>query len=290
MPDVRIETVRVVGRFRKDLGDIRSLAQSIAQIGLINAITITPDGRLIAGERRLEACRSLGWQIIGARVVDNLEDAADRLRAERDENTERKEMTVSERMELAAALEELERPRAAARKAAHGGTAPGRRANTPDPVNGSVQLPDVDGPAETREVVANAIGMSPASYGRAKRVWKAANDADAAPEVRKVAQEALAEMDATGNITAAHEKVRGARSVELTAPKKSTMAGAAQQRKALAAANTTLSGVCLGLSRIEDIHPDITSEEAAEWVDGLSEARLIIERTIKRLKERTKSE
>lgn len=62
---------------------------------------------------------------------------------------------------------------------------------------------------------------------------------------------------------------------------------ASGQRRALTAACTTLSGLAHGLRQVEDLHPDITSEEAAQWVGDLSEARLAIERVIKRLKERT---
>jgi len=40
----------VIGaRHRKDLGDIAALAASIADVGLLHAIVVTPDNRLIAG-------------------------------------------------------------------------------------------------------------------------------------------------------------------------------------------------------------------------------------------------
>ena len=55
-----IGSIKVKARYRKDLGDIDSLAQSINEIGLLHPVVITADGRLIAGQRRLEACKSLG--------------------------------------------------------------------------------------------------------------------------------------------------------------------------------------------------------------------------------------
>lgn len=49
---------------------VASLAASIAEVGLINPISVTPDGRLLAGRHRYVACRSLGWKKIPATVVD----------------------------------------------------------------------------------------------------------------------------------------------------------------------------------------------------------------------------
>src|SRR5581483_8265514 len=101
-------------RHRKDLGNIAALANSIKELGLLNPITVTPDLTLIAGHRRLAAVKELGWMDIPAHMVDlkNL------VRGEHDENTCRKDFTPSEAVAISKALEELERPRAARRKAA----------------------------------------------------------------------------------------------------------------------------------------------------------------------------
>ena len=72
---MRIDQVQIGYRYRKDLGDVRSLADSIAEVGLLHPIVVTPEGRLIAGQRRLEACRKLGWVEIPATVVDLLQAA-----------------------------------------------------------------------------------------------------------------------------------------------------------------------------------------------------------------------
>lgn len=52
------------GRQRKDLVNIEELAESISRLGLINPITVDADNVLIAGERRLTAVKSLGWDAI----------------------------------------------------------------------------------------------------------------------------------------------------------------------------------------------------------------------------------
>src|SRR3990167_5914477 len=93
----------VVGRrFREDMGDIASLAASIADVGLLHPIVVTPDGRLIAGTRRLEACRSLGWEEVPVTTI--LLD--DLLRGEYAENSERKALAPTEAVAIGRALEE----------------------------------------------------------------------------------------------------------------------------------------------------------------------------------------
>jgi ParB family chromosome partitioning protein len=69
---------------RKNLADgghdstIADLAKSIEKQGLLNPITVyqKPEGRyaLIAGQRRLFACKQLGWSVIPAIVRDDMTD------------------------------------------------------------------------------------------------------------------------------------------------------------------------------------------------------------------------
>jgi ParB family chromosome partitioning protein len=44
-------------RIRKDVGDIAALEKSIANVGLLNPVVIDENNRLVAGYRRLAACR-----------------------------------------------------------------------------------------------------------------------------------------------------------------------------------------------------------------------------------------
>ena len=59
-----IDEIIVGERVRRDMGDIEALAASIDEIGLLNPIVVTPDGRLLCGERRLLAAKLLGWKEI----------------------------------------------------------------------------------------------------------------------------------------------------------------------------------------------------------------------------------
>lgn len=67
---MKIENIVVGDRRRKDLGDIDSLANSIADIGLLHPIVVSLDGKLIAGQRRLEACKRLGMTEIAVTTVE----------------------------------------------------------------------------------------------------------------------------------------------------------------------------------------------------------------------------
>lgn len=60
------------GRREAALADVRELADSIAEIGLLNPVTVSQSRTLIAGLHRLEAAKLLGWTEIEC-VVSGLE-------------------------------------------------------------------------------------------------------------------------------------------------------------------------------------------------------------------------
>lgn len=98
---MNIGSIIVGDRHRRDLGDIESLARSIEEVGLLHPIVIHSDGRLIAGERRLEAFKYLGRSEIPVTVAPLSEIA----RGEAAENFERKDFTPSEAVAIKRALE-----------------------------------------------------------------------------------------------------------------------------------------------------------------------------------------
>jgi ParB family chromosome partitioning protein len=87
-----IRKIKVRNRYRKSLGDIESVAVNIKELGLLHAIVVRPDGRLIAGERRLAACKRLGWKSVPVTYVDLKEV----VRGEFAENAFRKDFLPSE--------------------------------------------------------------------------------------------------------------------------------------------------------------------------------------------------
>jgi ParB/RepB/Spo0J family partition protein len=70
MTKLSIRKIKVRNRYRKSLGDIESLAANIKELGLLHPIVVRPDGRLIAGERRMAACIRLGWKSVPVTYVD----------------------------------------------------------------------------------------------------------------------------------------------------------------------------------------------------------------------------
>lgn len=97
MPTIPISSITIhrEDRQRRTLDDIDSLADSIARLGLINPITIDQDHILIAGERRLMACRQLGWTHVEARFFNDLSQT-ERVLLELEENIKRKDITWQE--------------------------------------------------------------------------------------------------------------------------------------------------------------------------------------------------
>lgn len=73
------------------LKDIDQLAASIERDGLLHPVTIHADGKLVAGERRLEAHKKLGRTHIRAQIFENL-PYADAYRIELQENIARKQL------------------------------------------------------------------------------------------------------------------------------------------------------------------------------------------------------
>jgi hypothetical protein len=98
MQSIPIASIRIENRLRPlDSAKVAELAASIAELGLLQPIGIRPDGTLVYGYHRLEACKQLGWTEIPAVVVDG-----DDLRAELaeiSENLIRNELTLLERAE-----------------------------------------------------------------------------------------------------------------------------------------------------------------------------------------------
>lgn len=116
--DRTVESILVGHRHRIDLGDIDALAASIERDGLLQPITITIDGMLICGARRLAAIRQLGWRTVNVWVRGGLSDRLGQLLAEQDDNTLHKPLSQLEAAGLYRELKQLFAEDAARRKSA----------------------------------------------------------------------------------------------------------------------------------------------------------------------------
>lgn len=106
---VSIRSVVLKDRVRQDLGDLTSLMESMRKYGQINPVVITESGELIAGHRRLEAARRLGWSSVEAVRTGKI-DEIQKLEMELDENLHRKDLTPTEVLDGFKRLEQLRRP------------------------------------------------------------------------------------------------------------------------------------------------------------------------------------
>ncbi|MCF7927717.1 MAG: ParB/RepB/Spo0J family partition protein [Spirochaetales bacterium] len=107
--NVQIDEIIMKRRVRHDMGNINGLVESIRRYGLMNPIVLNTNKELIAGHRRLQAVKQLGWKSIPALIV-NTEDTADKLEMELEENVQRKELTPEEISEGYNRLERLRHP------------------------------------------------------------------------------------------------------------------------------------------------------------------------------------
>lgn len=113
-----VESIRVGRRHRTDLGDIDVLAASIGRDGLLQPVTITPDGVLVCGARRLAAIKKLGWKSVNVWVRSGISDLLGHLLAEQDDNVLHKPLTQIEAAALYRELKVLLAEDAARRQAA----------------------------------------------------------------------------------------------------------------------------------------------------------------------------
>ena len=82
--DRAVDSLTVGKRHRTDLGDIETLAASIDRDGLLQPLTITIDGVLVCGARRLAAIKMLGWRTVSVWVRGGLSDRLGKLLAEQE--------------------------------------------------------------------------------------------------------------------------------------------------------------------------------------------------------------
>lgn len=96
MPEILLSKIKMGIRFRSEPGDIKALAESIQEIGLLHPIVLDEENKLIAGGRRISAVRSLGWKSIPYTVIS----IDDNKIGEFHENAVRKDFTYSEIAEI----------------------------------------------------------------------------------------------------------------------------------------------------------------------------------------------
>ena len=139
---MKVDEIIVKDRIRKDSGGMMELINDIKANGLINPVTINTDHVLLAGYRRLTACKALGMTDIPVHMVSTKSEEQD-LKVEISENEIRKEFTMTERLDYARRLQRIESIKAEERM----------KAGKQDPVQNSAQ-------GKTRDKVSEQVNMS----------------------------------------------------------------------------------------------------------------------------------
>jgi len=106
---VPINDIIVKKRIRRNMGDIEVLAESLKRHGQISPIVISRKNVLVAGGRRLEAAKSLGWRTINAVILENSTELS-RLELEIEENTQRRDFTMEELADATKKLYRMQNP------------------------------------------------------------------------------------------------------------------------------------------------------------------------------------
>jgi ParB family chromosome partitioning protein len=106
---IPIKDIQLKKRIRRDMGDIEALAESLKRYGQISPIVISKKNVLIAGGRRLEAAKHLGWRTINAIVLENTDELS-RLELEVEENLQRRDFNMEEVAEATRKIYRLQNP------------------------------------------------------------------------------------------------------------------------------------------------------------------------------------
>lgn len=179
---VPINSIVIGSRHRKNLGNLDTLARSIADQGLLQPIGLTRDRELVFGERRLTACRDvLGWKEIEARIVD----VTSIVEGEYAENELRKNFLPSERVTIAEAV------------AAEIGNRQGRRTDLEH--------------GETKAERTRTAAARKAGFGNDRTFRQAKEIVEAAETEPDRFGELVQQMDRTGKVGGAYRRLRQAR-------------------------------------------------------------------------------
>ena len=223
----RIDSIIVGSRHRKDPGDIETLMESIDELGLLQPITVTPDGVLVCGWRRLVAMQRLGWRTCNVWVRSGISDLLNRLLAQQDDNLLHKPYSQLEAAALYRELKLLMGEDAARRRAASLFTTAYQprwngSADSAEPLDATIEQGD-NGPADSAEPLDTPQGdarvqaartvTGTASYSRLEQIGRLQDIAadDEQPEsVREMVAVELAQIDAGEPVDPAFQRVQAA--------------------------------------------------------------------------------
>ena len=212
-----VDSISVGVRHRTDPNDdFGPLMRSIERLGLLQPVTITPDGVLICGYRRLQAVKRLGWRTLRVWVRVGISDHLARLLAEQDENAMHRPFSPLDAARLYGELKDLLAEDAARRQRAtrFGADEAGAEGSAGGPDSGPPQL----GLGKTTRQAALLVTQT-ASHTRLEQICEMeqiAADRDQPAVVRKVAESELDQIRQGGAVDPSYQRVNAALRVAAT--------------------------------------------------------------------------
>ena len=206
--DRTVESILVGTRHRADLGDIDALAASIGRDGLLQPLTITIDGVLVCGARRLAAIKKLGWRTVNVWVRSGLSDRLGQLLAEQDDNMLHKPYTQLEAAGLYREIKQVMAEDAARRKSATQFSSENQPGN-----DGAGKFPAPSFPVGRASEQAAAMIPGGASYKTLDKIdylRQVTDDPDLPATVRGDAAAELERIDAGAPVHPGFERIRAA--------------------------------------------------------------------------------
>jgi len=106
---IPIDDIVIKERVRQDMGALELLMASMRKHGQLNPVILTRDNKLVAGHRRLESARKLGWPTVEVVRLEDLSEL-ETIEMELDENIHRKELLPEEIQDGLDRIEKLKNP------------------------------------------------------------------------------------------------------------------------------------------------------------------------------------
>lgn len=205
----QVDSIRVGVRHRTELGDLRQLMDSIGRLGLLQPVTIDPDGVLLCGRRRLEAVKRLGWNTVRVWVRTGLSDALSQLLAEQDENATHKPLSP---MEAAAMFRELKTVLAEDAARRQKASRFGADDETPGPRGGAESAPPQSAPGKARVQAARLITgrSSHQVLERISEIERVSADSTRPAHLRQIAADELEAIRNGGGVDPSYQRVKAA--------------------------------------------------------------------------------
>ena len=202
----QIDSITVGVRHRKDPGELTALMKSIEEVGLLQPVTVTPDGVLICGWRRLEALRRLGRRTLSVWVRSGISDQLSHLLAQQDENEQRKPLSPVETARLYAEIKMLEKEEGLRRMAATQFGGAGRDGEA----SGSGESPEPCGDSRTRAAQKLTGKDGWQRLEQTNWIESIAQDESLGESVREFAANMLSEIDRGAPVSPAYKRVKAA--------------------------------------------------------------------------------